>query len=83
MGPLEQKLGEFAMVRGWRLRWKSEPPAAARSLICTELDIFKGRTLVTASGPFWLIHGRDVASRERIANMVLEYPSRRRGAQAA
>lgn len=82
MGPLEQQLGDLAKKRGWRLRWKSEPLAFARSLTCTELDIFKGRNLLTSDGPFWLIHGRDVSAREKIAGMVSGYPPRA-GAQAA
>lgn len=82
MGPLEQQLGELARKRGCRLRWKSEPLAFARALTCTELDVFRGRDLLTTDGALFLIHGQDVDAREVIAARMLK-SSGREGAQAA
>jgi len=70
MGPAEQKLEALARARRWRLRWKSGPLRFAPSLVSTELDIFAGRNLLTADRPLFLIHGRDVDAREKIAGMV-------------
>lgn len=83
MGLLEQQLGEFAKKRGWRLRWKSGPLRYVPRMTLTELDIFRGKDLLTSDAPFWIITSGDVSPREQIADMVLRYPSQRAGAQAA
>lgn len=72
----------LARAKQWRLRWKSGPLRFAPSLTCTELDVFRGRDLLTTDGPLFLIHGQDVDAREVIAARMLN-SSGREGAQAA
>lgn len=74
MGPLEQHLGELARKNGWRLRWKSEPLATAPRMVMTELDVFRGKVLLTRDGPYWVVTGRVGTPRETIAGMVSGYP---------
>lgn len=74
MGPLEQNLGELARKHGWRLRWKSEPLATAPRMVMTELDVFRGKILLTRYGPYWVVTGRTGTPRETIAGMVSGYP---------
>lgn len=83
MGPLEQQLEAQAKAKRWRLRWKSGPLRYVPRMILTELDIFRGKVLLTREAPFWIITSGDVSSREQIADMVLRYPSLGAGAQAA
>ena len=83
MGPLEQQLEAHAKAKRWRLRWKSGPLRYVPRMTLTELDIFRGKDLLTSDAPFWIITSGDVSPREQIADMVLRYPSQRAGAQAA
>lgn len=73
----------LARAKQWRLRWKSGLLRFAPSLMCTELDVFLGRELLTAEGPLFLIHGQDVDAREVIAARMLKNSSEREGALAA
>lgn len=70
MSAVEQ-LEALARAKRWRLRWKSASLRFAPSLMCTELDLFRGRELLTTDGPLFLIHSRDVDARERIARQAL------------
>lgn len=81
MSAVEQ-LEAVARAKQWRLRWKSASLRFAPSLTCTELHLFRGRELLTTDVPLFLIHGRDVDARERIAARMLN-SSERQGAQAA
>lgn len=74
MGPLEQQLGELARKHGWRLRWKSEPLATAPRMVMTELDVFRGKFLLTRDGPYWVVTGHSGTPRGTIAGMVSRYP---------
>lgn len=74
MGPLEQELGRVARDRGWRLRWKSEPLVNAPRVVMTELDVFRGKRMLTDAAPYWVVTARTGNPRETIAVMVLGYP---------
>lgn len=75
MSAVEQ-LEALARAKRWRLRWKSAPLRFAMSLTCTELDVFRGRELLTTDGPLFVIHSRDVDAREHIAARMLSSSER-------
>jgi hypothetical protein len=71
------RLERIAAKQGWRLAWRSAPLGAAPNLICTELDIYQGRRMVTRDGPVFVMHGGNVDAFAIVAQMVLDALPRR------